>query len=155
MARKQQQTRIALTFGDAGENHVGMEMVGKLGAPGSGFSPSNLKTVQEYFETKVQTCEYIDLSFSSEPNHHAGVLIVRNYIDNHHEIFSEMNSFEWDTKYYDSRRKKVLNKHARENVCILDGIEQAPDYQNKKGTIIDGNKLPQFSNFKKQLLNIH
>ena len=29
--------RISLTFGDAGENHVGNQMVGKLGPIGSGM----------------------------------------------------------------------------------------------------------------------
>lgn len=35
-------SRIALTFGDAGENHVGMEMVGRLGEVGSGFTIEEL-----------------------------------------------------------------------------------------------------------------
>ena len=34
--------RIALTFGDAGENHAGMQMVGNLGDIGSGFTVKNL-----------------------------------------------------------------------------------------------------------------
>ena len=40
-------------------------------------------------------------------------------------IFGEMNTFEWDTKYWDTRRSKVLNKHARSNVCF-DSFSQEP-----------------------------
>lgn len=142
--------RIALTFGDAGENHVGMEMVGKLGKTGSGFTPKELKKLQKYFKESGYETEYLNLDYDEENK--AGVLIVRDYETSDDEIFKEMHTFEWDTKYYDIRRKRVLNKLARSNVCILDGIEQKPDYENKKGTIIDGDKLPRFKEFKEKLL---
>jgi hypothetical protein len=35
--------------------------------------------------------------------------------------------FKWDEKYFDTRRQKVLNKHARKNVCFSDNY-QKPDY---------------------------
>ena len=34
---------ITITFGDAGENHAGMEMIGELLPPGSGLTCDNLK----------------------------------------------------------------------------------------------------------------
>jgi hypothetical protein len=46
-----------------------------------------------------------------------------------------MNSFEWDRKYYDTRRKKVLNKNARANVCF-GNVSVEPDYENKKGRVV-------------------
>ena len=42
--------RIALTFGDAGENHVGNQMIGDRQANGSGFTMEDLKYLQIYFE---------------------------------------------------------------------------------------------------------
>jgi hypothetical protein len=34
------------------------------------------------------------------------------------DLHKELKSFEWDAKYFDTRRQKVLNKHARRNVCF-------------------------------------
>ena len=33
---------ITLTFGDAGENHTGMKIIGKIGDIGSGFTKDDL-----------------------------------------------------------------------------------------------------------------
>jgi len=52
---------------------------------------------------------------------------------------------DWDRKYWDTRR------NARANLIILYGIEQEPDYENKKGRIVDGNKLEHFKVFKNRL----
>ena len=122
---------ISLTFGDAGENHLGMEMLGKLCPEGTGFTCEELKKIHQ----KYPSSEYHD--FSRE-NIDAGVLIIRNYInaDKHLKLFEEIDIIKWDTKYFDIRRNKVLNKLARSNIVILDGIEQEPDYENKKGIII-------------------
>jgi len=40
----------------------------------------------------------------------------------------------WDSKYFDTRRNKVLNKHARTNLCVGD-IAQKANFEEKKGTI--------------------
>jgi len=142
--------RIALTFGDAGENHAGMEMVGKLGKKGSGFTTAELKKAEVKLIKKGHTAEYTSFDKGGES---AGVLIIRNYLNDeeHTDLLKDMNSFKWDTKYWDTRRKRVLNKQARSNIIILDGIKQEPDYENKKGTIIDGNTLRVFKGLKKNL----
>ena len=36
---------ITLTFGDAGENHVGMEMIGEKGNIGDGFNKKDLENI--------------------------------------------------------------------------------------------------------------
>ena len=59
-----------------------------------------------------------------------------------------MTSFEWDNKYWDTRRKRVLNKHARTNVCFLNGIANEPNYEEKRGRIVDINTLPTFNRIK-------
>lgn len=142
--------RIAITFGDAGENHAGMELLGTLGEKGSGFTIDDLDKLKKYFEKKEFETEYINLNIENEK---AGVLIIRNYINEEKqiEIYNELTKLDWDKKYYDTRRKKVLNKHARSNIVLLEGIEQDSDYENKKGTIIDSNKLKKFKKFKEIL----
>ena len=61
-----------------------------------------------------------------------------------------MNSFEWDSKYYDTRRSKVLNKRARTNVCFGNiGIE--PDYENKQGRIVSYENVPLLKLLKSKL----
>ena len=53
--------------------------------------------------------------------------------------------FDWDRKYWCNRRKRVLNKHARANVCF-GSTSCEPDYENKKGrmvthSILNGKKI--------------
>jgi len=143
--------RIAITCGDAGENHQGMSMEGNLGEEGTGFTITDLKNIKKYLEERGKECEYIDLYNTKEAGLYntkeAGVLILRNYIseDDIQKLYDELTSVEWDTKYYDTRRQKVLNKNARENLLFLKGKSQEPDYENKKGRIVDINSLPQFN----------
>ena len=145
--------RIALTFGDAGENHVGMQMVGKLGSIGSGFTTEELHGAQEKLTEQNIISEYHSFNRDGED---AGILIIRNYISDkeHMGLLEDMNSFDWDSKFWDRRRKKVLNKKARTNVVILDGITQEPDYPNKKGRIVDTHTLQTFKNIKKNIVEL-
>ena len=70
-------------------------------------------------------------------------MIVKNFLAEkvHKKFLNELNSYEWDSKYFCTRRKKVLNKHARTNVCYGENY-RAPDYENKKGTIIGYDQSP-------------
>ena len=164
--------RIAITYGDAGENHAGMQMVGKLGGEGSGFTTNDLlkiKTSLEKGDTPFK-CDYYNLSnpeaveirkrggkwVKMKKTKEAGVLVVRNFLDSEkvEELYREVTSVEWDTKYYDTRRKKVLNKLARENLVFLKGISQEPDYENKKGRIVDWTKLENFKELSETLFGI-
>ena len=66
------------------------------------------------------------------------------------ELLSEQIKLEWDKKYWDTRRKKVLNKQARYNLCY--GNEgQKPDYENKKGTIISYDNVPLLTKWRNSL----
>lgn len=135
--------RIALTFGDAGENHVGNQMIGDRQANGSGFTMEDLKYLQIYFENNGLITELIDLGEKIDGVIEAGVLVIRKYIDEEKQnnLYRDLSILQWDSKYFDTRRQKVLNKHARQNLVFLDNIEQSPDYQNKKGTIYDMQKI--------------
>ena len=142
---------ISLTFGDCGENHVGMEKVGELVNEGGGFSIDDLTHYKSILEGIGCECTIYNLKDNLiSVDHHTlttiddtYVLVVRDGLKNILEInnsslndlYSEMNSFEWDRKYFDTRRQKVLNKHARANVCFGDESVE-PDYENKKGRVV-------------------
>lgn len=64
-----------------------------------------------------------------------------------------MTSFGWDAHYFDTRRQKVLNKHARRNVCFGEQ-SQIADFENKKGTIIAWHDVPLLDSIKHELNNI-
>ena len=142
---------ISLTFGDCGENHVGMEKVGALVNKGSGFSIDDLSYYKSILEGIGCECIIYNLKdnlvgMDDEDLlaiEDAYVLVVKDGLKNIlainkstlNDLYSEMNSFEWDRKYFDTRRQKVLNKHARANVCFgTNSIE--PDYENKKGRVV-------------------
>jgi len=147
--------RIAITLGDAGENHAGMEMIGVRGDTGRGFTSEDLLIIQSKL-SKYET-EFINLSnHIDETVDDASVLIIRNYIPSSKQniIYNELTSFEWDTKYFDTRRQKVLNKHARSNVILVDNVSKEPDYENGSGTIIDASTLPTFYKYKNKLTKL-
>jgi hypothetical protein len=56
------------------------------------------------------------------------VLIIRKGVDvflseigkTSKDLYEEQNSLETDKKFFDRRRKKVLNKNARHNLCFGD-----------------------------------
>ena len=132
-----------LTFGDAGENNVGMEILGSVGEVGSGFNENDLKKYKAVFEKIGCKCELVKLndfmgeSYSDEVDD-AFVLVIRNGVvafDASSECMKkEMRSFEWDKKYKDRRRNKVLNKLARWNVMFGEE-DRGSDYEGGKGTI--------------------
>lgn len=152
-------TTYTLTFGDAGENHAGMEIIGTIGKPGTGFTVEDLNNIKRNLENTSVITELVNLKslfteselqkikLKQENIDDAAILIIRNgislFLSDEEElnIENEMESFKWDNKYYDIRRKKVLNKNARHNVCF-GPKHQMPDYENKKGTIIAYSEVP-------------
>jgi hypothetical protein len=98
--------RIAITCGDAGENHQGMEMKGKLGDVGSGFTIDELMKIKKYVENVDKKCDFIDLSHPTAIDEksvkkEAGVLILRNFLNENkvEKVYKDLISVEWDTKY--------------------------------------------------------
>ncbi len=144
-------TTITLTFGDAGENHVGMEQLGECGQIGSGFTCEELRAIYDCFKDSVViNPEYYVLNdlLDQKDTSPAALLVLRGFVADHADLFREMNELEWDTKYFDVRRNRVLNKRARANLMLLEGVSRAPDYENRKGTIVDISKLPGLSELK-------
>lgn len=138
---------ISLTFGDAGENHIGNQIIGKIGEEGDGFTCDELRQLACDMHGEYH-------SFGEYDGDEAGIVVFRSILDEEEmkNMFDEMKSFEWDKKYFDVRRKKVLNKNARHNILFLEGFSQEPNYEEKKGRIIDTFNLPVFTNFKNNLM---
>ena len=53
-----------------------------------------------------------------------------------------------DTKYWDRRRSKVLNKIARANLCFAKH-GQAPEYEKGKGTVVAYTDVPILKHLRK------
>jgi len=159
--------RMALTFGDAGENHIGNQMLGKKGEIGSGLTIEDLNLLKVYFELLGFVCELIDLGGILDKvakegktgeimdwGFPAGVLIIRRFIEKETrlKLYEELKVISWDRKYWDTRRKKVLNKNARANLVFVDGFQQEPEYENKKGRVVDSLKLETLDSVKTSLM---
>jgi hypothetical protein len=146
---------ISLTFGDQGENHVGMEKVGSMVNPGEGFTLTDFENIKEILSN--YECQIYDLQReNTEP---AWVMIIKNgmqyFLDKinktTNDLYQEMKSFEWDKKYFDTRRQKVLNKHARSNVCF-GNTSISPDYPNKIGRTVGYSQVPILGFIKENLI---
>ena len=142
-----------LTYSYTVENHVGMEILGDQ-TKGKGKTVVELQNCANIINERYPEAEcHVKLldSFLPEGKHCevlAGVLVFKDGV-NHIlkkigktsvDLFNEHDVLEKDTKYFDTRRQKVLNKHARHNLCFKDE-DQEPDYENKKGTVVSFNRL--------------
>ena len=142
---------ITLTYGDCAENHVGMQQLGKK--EDNGFSKSELISLYKKVKNEKGLCELIILNdFLSDEqlkrvDDVAVVFVLRNGInflfgENVTEkMYLEQNNLEWDKKYWDNRRKKVLNKIKRWNLCY-DEFEQKSDLDNGKGSVVHFDRVP-------------
>ena len=142
---------ITLTYGDCAENHVGMQQLGKK--EDNGFSMSELISLYKKVKGENGLCELIILNdFLNDEqlkrvDNRAGVFVLRNGInflfgENVTEkMYLEQNNLEWDKKYWDNRRKRVLNKIKRWNLCY-DEFEQESDLDNGKGSVVHFDRVP-------------
>ena len=155
---------FSLTFSDQGENHPGMQLVGSISEVGQGFSLHDLKTIESNFLEAGYQTEFHRLNDLYQDSNiqkiiqEAAVLVIRDGLQyflnqigkTQEDMIEEMKQFSWDQKYFDVRRQKVLNKHARNNVCF-GSVSQEPDYPNKKGTIISYDQVPILKELRNKL----
>jgi len=127
---------ITLTFGDAAENHVGMEQLGKKAD--KGFSYDDLIRFATYYQRKGKVVELVNLK-CDDKFEDVWLMIVRKGFDKDNELNEELKRLNWDTKAL--MRGKVVNKHARYNLCYGDD-NQEPDYINGKGRIMAFDNVP-------------
>ena len=150
----------SLTVGNGGENHTGMEFLGNLRKKGQGWDVDRLLYAKdilesifdknvELFNLNEECLQGVNIPKGSKPKD-AYLMVVRNFLSEnvHKNMIKELGSYEWDRKYWDTRRQKVLNKLARANVCY--GKEgRAANYAEGKGTIIGFDKSPLVGNLLK------
>ena len=86
----------------------------------------------------------------------ATVLVIRNCVDSllgknkSIELFHALKNLEWDKKYFDVRRQKVLNKHARYNLCFGEKSSES-DFTNKAGCVIGYQTIPLLKDIKNRI----
>lgn len=139
---------ITLTAGEQSENHVGMQKNGS-GLAEHGFTGEELKRIKKIFTDMEYKCILKDLSIDEiDDDYDAYLLIIKNGVniilddDNAADMmYDEQINLKWDKKFFDTRRQKVLNKHARYNLCYSREYQE-PDYENGKGTIIAFDDVP-------------
>ena len=143
---------ITMTLCECSENHVGMEKNGEKSKIGFNKDIIN-RVVDKYNHNEIERIDLTKYLKNSKYNEYAELIIIRNAIENHEVIYNELIKLDWDKKYYCTRRKKVLNKLARSNLCF-DNYNQNPDYENKKGRIVSYENIPNFNKEKNKICNI-
>ena len=143
---------FTLTYGNCAENHRSMEIIGSR--LDEGLSKADLEQAKQYFENLGATCELVHLNSiikslvpkeDFEKINDAYVLIVRKGIEyvlgsgKTNELYMEQEVLKKDTKAFMYGR--VVNKKARHNLCFSD-FDQEADYENKKGTVVNFNRVP-------------
>ena len=154
---------ITLTFGDAAENHVGMEKIGNTLKPGQGFDLSDLEKMRKNMKSLGVNCMFVNLtesledipSLPSKPE--AYVLVMKGAVNKileaagkgltQNDMFDEQTSLLYDKYAYMYGR--VVQKVARWNLCF-DDKSRSPDYDNGKGRIIGYNEVPLMKKVKEQ-----
>ena len=151
---------ITLTFGDVGENHKGMQMIGDIVEKGKGYNLKNLLNIKKRFEKNNCIVEIYLLNDTLNdilPKEvvdnidKAYVLVIRNAIQNvfgnYNELMNEQLNLDYDKKAFMYGR--VVNKYARYNLCF-DEKAQNPDYKNGKGRIVSYSSLPELDKIRQK-----
>lgn len=163
--QKDKHAIITITCGDVAENHTGNQQIGNMVNVGHGFNLSDLEKAKTKFKNLGYQCEIHHLNDGLKEVKHndrkvvaedAYIMIIRKGLDafigenNASKFFDALKNLDWDKKYFDTRRQKVLNKHARHNLCFST-IDQEPDYPNGKGRIVSYQNVPYFNDTMTQL----
>ena len=147
---------FTITYGEVAENHARMQQIGELA--NCGISIEEIKLAQAKFEALGCRCEYIDLNnaldasmkSAAEP---AALLVIRGGVEkllgvSADALFDEHKDLPVDKKALMYGR--VVNKHARYNLCFSDS-DQEPNYKDGKGRIISFARLPLTSQIRAKL----
>ena len=132
-----------ITFGDVAENHARMQKIGTLAE--RGFSTEQLRQLQGKFPEDVKV-EWVDLGerWQGEEKMDASVLVIRRGVQyllgkDTKELMAEHDMLSMDK--HALMRGKVVNKHARWNLCFSDE-DQEPRYEDGKGRIVAYSHIP-------------
>ena len=156
------QSTITLTFGECGENHVGMEKIGTTGLKGTGFTIAFLKDLRTRCEAKGLKCMTANLAtgLPSETvaDEEAKILVVRNALDvllgipkAHEALFQEQAGLDVDKKAL--MYKRVVNKKARWNLCFANEGHE-PAYEEGKGRVVPWSDVPLTQKLRTVLMDL-
>jgi len=157
--------RMSLTCAPGGENHAGMEIIGRMPVKGEGFKATDMEGLCPYFENLGFDSSVLNLNNMSGENtimglgsdDQARVLLLREWVQTTFEpttvqdIYKELIADAWDAEYLDKNKYRIeivdgvetkvrgkrMNKRARTNLCYVAGREQEPDVWKGKGRIVD------------------
>jgi len=151
-------TAYTTTFGDVAENHAKMQKLGVM--HDNGYSCDQLKALGKRLESEGIETEWIDLARGWNEEHaatpeelmEAGVLVIRRGI---HHILGDTEGLraEHDCLVPDKQAKmrgRVVNKHARWNLCF-DDEDQAADFEDGKGTVVAWKHIPLTQRLREQI----
>lgn len=150
---------ITLTFGDNAENHVGMTQESSKIRLESGLGYRELKRAKRRVEKDGGKAHLVDLrrglpADQKDEVEAAYLLVIRcgDFLTKFDakSLYRELKAISHDSKYYDTRRSKVLNKHARHNICIAD-YSRKPDFEAKQGTVVDFADLSAVSDLRRRI----
>ena len=158
--------RFSLTCAPGGENHAGMEIIGRMPIKGEGLTCPDMEGLYPYLQ-KLSSNEVslmnlnemsgVDIISGKVVEDQARVLILREWLqsnmgsDSTQNIYNEISTDEWDAEYLDPNkyrteivdgkevkvRGKKMNKLARTNLCYVADREQEPSVFEGKGRIVD------------------
>lgn len=158
---------FSITFAERVENHVGMQKIGN--DIKCGLGKKSFDRCIDFCNEKSLKYDLYDLNeFLPEEAKNeiikmegklpfTKILVIRNGIDEifgygtMDKLYEEQKKMPCDKKAF--MRGKVVNKRARWNNCYAD-FDQEPDYENKKGTVISFERVPQLSRVRNMLPKI-
>ena len=160
---------ITITYGEQSVTHIGMKKTGNMAESGLSidelneaerrFSANGGKVISYDLKRLLIDCEIDEIRSLLEFTEDAKFLVIENGVDvmlkdkggSHKDMYDEQNTLEHDRKYWDTRRKKVLNKNARGNLCF-DEVGSPADLEDKHvGTVIAFKDVPWTNEVKESL----
>ena len=127
-----------ITYGDVAENHARMQKIGTLHE--RGYSMELLEKVAEKLRHEGLDVDMVRLDTEGEA---AGVLVIRKGVQHilgtTKELIEENDRLDKDKKAF--MRGRVVNKHARWNLCFGDE-DQEPAYEDGRGRIVAWHHIP-------------
>jgi len=131
LEKKMKSERFSLTCAPGGENHAGMEIIGRMPISGEGFTAADMEGLHPYLQAlNDYSCFAVlmnlnelsgnDIIKNKSSDHQARVIILRDWVarviglDADKAIYEELAADEWDAEYLDK------NKYRTE---IVDGVE--------------------------------
>lgn len=147
---------ITITFGDIAENHSGMV---KYGEERDGYSYEEMIKIYNDLKNRNFNVKFVELhkllpDYDNE--NRASLIIIKNALNTifnqnvNEKFFQEHVNLNYDKKYFDVRRNKVLNKRARYNL-IYNDFSGEPDYENRIGRVICFKNTPLLNELRKKL----